>query len=55
METILQTIGSIVQAGVGWMGYIVQAISQPGNEILMLFVVFGFIGTGIGMFNRLRG
>lgn len=55
MAALLNNIGSIVQAGVQWMSYVVQAIGQEGNEVLMLFTTFGFIGTGIGMFNRLRG
>lgn len=51
MADILSSITSIVTSAITWLGQVVNAVtSQP---ILLLFVVFGFIGTGIGIFRRL--
>lgn len=51
MADILSSITSIVTSAITWLGQVVTAVtSQP---ILLLFVVFGFVGTGIGIFRRL--
>lgn len=51
MADILSSITSIVTSAISWLTQVVTAVtSQP---ILLLFVVFGFVGTGIGIFRRL--
>lgn len=51
MADILTSITSIVTSAISWLTQVVTAVtSQP---ILLLFVVFGFVGTGIGIFRRL--
>ena len=53
METLLTTVGSLVQACVGWMGYFLQAIMQEGNELLLVFVLLPLAGLGVGFLRRL--
>lgn len=51
LSTLLTDIGSIVSAALGWVTDVVSAIT--GNPLILLFVIFGFVGTGIGIFKRL--
>lgn len=51
LSTLLTDIGSIVTAALGWVTDVVSAIT--GNPLILLFVIFGFVGTGIGIFKRL--
>lgn len=50
---IAAAITSIVNAGVSWIGSYIGSIVASGNTLLLFFVVFGFIGTGIGLIRRL--
>ena len=51
MADILSSITSIVTSAISWLTQVVTAVT--GQPILLLFVVFGFVGTGIGIFRRL--
>lgn len=51
MADILTSITSIVTSAISWLTQVVTAVT--GQPILLLFVVFGFVGTGIGIFRRL--
>ena len=53
MSDIITAISSIVTGGVTWIGSYIGAITSTGNVLLLFFVVFGFIGTGIGLIKRL--
>lgn len=53
MTAITGAISSLVSAAVNWIGSYVQCITAEGNELLLFFVVFGFIGTGIGLIHRI--
>lgn len=53
MTAITGAISSLVSAAVDWIGSYVQCITAEGNELLLFFVVFGFIGTGIGLIHRI--
>lgn len=53
MTAITGAISSLVSAAVQWIGSYVQCITAEGNELLLFFVVFGFIGTGIGLIHRI--
>lgn len=53
MNAITGAISSLVSAAVQWIGSYVQCITAEGNELLLFFVVFGFIGTGIGLIHRI--
>lgn len=51
MADILATITVVVTAAVGWLTTFVNTITA--TPLLMLFVVFGFVGTGVGLLKRL--
>lgn len=53
MATILTAITAVVNASIGWMTSFLGVITAEGNEILLLFVIFGFVGTGVGLLRRL--
>lgn len=53
MTAILSNIGLIVTEAIKWMTSFLAVITTSGNEILLLFVIFGFVGTGIGLLRRL--
>lgn len=53
MATFITDVTSIITASVGWIGSGVSAIT--GNPLLQLFVLFGFVGTGIGLVRRIIG
>lgn len=55
MSTLLNNVDEIVTSGMGWMGDAVTEVTKSGNELLLLFCVIGFIGTGIGLMKRLIG
>lgn len=50
---IAAAISSIVTAAVSWISSYIGSITASGNTLLLFFVVFGFIGTGIGLIKRL--
>ena len=51
MSTLITDVGSLVTGGVTWIESFVGAIT--GNDLILMFVLFGFIGTGIGLIRRL--
>ncbi len=55
MDALITNVGKVVTAGMNWLGDAVTAVTASGNELLLLFVTVGFIGTGIGLMRRLIG
>ena len=55
MDNIITNVGKVVTAGMDWLGDAVNAVTSSGNELLLLFVCVGFIGTGIGLMRRIIG
>lgn len=53
MTAIVGAINSLVTAAIGWISDYVSCITDTGNELLLFFVVFGFVGTGIGLIHRI--
>lgn len=53
MATILESVGSIVTEGLGWLGETVTTVT--GSPLLLMFVTIGLIGTGIGLMRRIIG
>lgn len=53
MASIITSVGTVVTAGISWMGSYVTAITSSGNEIILLFVCFPLIGAGIGLLKRM--
>lgn len=51
MATILTAVTSIVTECISWITSFVGAITS--NPLIELFVLFGLIGTGIGLIGRL--
>lgn len=51
VATLLETVTSIVTAAIGWITSFVGEIT--GQPLLLMFVVFGLIGTGIGLIRRI--
>lgn len=51
MAALLSTIGEVFTAAVGWIGEVSNVIA--GNPLLLVGIVFGFIGIGISLFSRL--
>lgn len=52
MATILGYISDIIAKVPTWVGSTVSVITTSGNEIILLSVLFGFIGTGLGLLRR---
>ena len=50
MATIISDIGSLVTASATWVSSAVSTIAS--SPILETFVLFGFVGVGIGLFKR---
>lgn len=62
MSDILTNIGLLVTAAVGWVGDFVECITTAtttgasataGNELLLLFFIIAFVGTGLGLISRI--
>lgn len=53
MADIVSGISALVTGAVSWIGSYIGAITASGNTLLLFFVIFGFIGTGIGLIKRL--
>lgn len=53
MATIISAIGSIVTGAISWLTSFTGSIVAEGNELLLFFIVFGFVGTGIGLIRRI--
>lgn len=53
MASIVNNITTLVSGAISWITSYVGAITAEGNELLLFFVIFGFIGTGIGLIHRI--
>lgn len=53
MQSIVTNIGLLVTGAINWITSYVGCITAEGNELLLFFVIFGFIGTGIGLIHRI--
>lgn len=51
MAALLSTITEVFTAAVGWIGTVADVIA--GNPLLLVGIVFSFIGIGISLFGRL--
>ena len=51
MTALLSTITEVFTAAVGWVGTVAETIT--GEPLLLVGVVFGFIGVGVGLFRRM--
>lgn len=55
LALVLQEIGQVVTAVVGWITSYMGAITASGNELLMIFFAMPLVGLGIGALKRLAG
>lgn len=53
MQSIVTNIGLIVGGAIDWIGDYIGCITATGNELLLFFTIFGFVGTGIGLIHRI--
>lgn len=53
MSAIVSNITTLVGGAITWITSYVTCITDTGNELLLFFVIFGFIGTGIGLISRI--
>lgn len=51
MQGILTDVTALVTESVGWVGQYVTVIMN--NDLLELFVITAFVGTGVGLIKRL--
>lgn len=51
VANIIEVISSIVTAAITWIGDFVGVIVE--NPLLLFFVVFAMVGTGVGLIRRL--
>ena len=51
MATLLSTIGQVFEAAVGWMSSVGEIVAS--TPLVLIPIVFGFIGVGISLFSRL--
>lgn len=53
MAGIISSIGSLVTGAISWVTSFVGALTAEGNELLLAFVLVGFVGLGVGLIKRL--
>lgn len=53
LAAILQSIGQVVTALIGWITSYMGAITATGNELLLIFFALPLVGLGIGALKRL--
>lgn len=53
MAAILQNVGSVVTAAIGWMGSFISSITTSGNEILLLFIIVPLVLLGVNILRRM--
>lgn len=51
MDSIISTVGSIVEAGATWVSSAVSTVTT--TPIILFFLMVNFVGIGIGLFKRL--
>lgn len=52
MTGIINGVTNIVTASAVWLGQGVSVVTQGGNELLLFFVLSGFVGIAIGLLMR---
>ena len=52
MSTLITAIGSLVTASVTWITAATGAVMASGNELLLFFVLVGFVSIGFGLLRR---
>lgn len=52
MANIISSVTSLVTASVSWITSAVGAVMAEGNELLMFFVLVGFVSIGFGLLRR---
>lgn len=50
-SAIIAEISTVVTGAIGWAGQFVTFVTE--NPLVLMFVTFGLIGTGIGILMRL--
>lgn len=53
IATAIEAIDAVVTATIGWIGDYMGAITQTGNELLLIFFALPLVGLGIGALKRL--
>lgn len=53
VATILASAGDIVTEALSWLTETVNVV--VGSPLLLMFVVFGLVGTGVGLMRRIIG
>lgn len=53
MSGLITNIGLLVTASTSWINTVITQITSEGNELILLFVLFSFVGVGIGLVKRL--
>lgn len=52
MADIIAGVTALVNGSVTWLGAMVTAVTTTSNALLLFFVLFGFVGIGIGLLKR---
>lgn len=52
MASIITNVTSLVTASVTWITSAVGAVMAEGNELLLFFVLIGFVSIGFGLLRR---
>lgn len=52
METIIQSVGDLFTAAIGWVAQTGSTVVS--NPILLMFNALPIVGLGVGLFNRLK-
>lgn len=52
MAAIITAIGDLVTGSVTWLTAMVTGVTTASNALLLFFVLFGFVGIGIGLLKR---
>lgn len=53
VSALITDVTAIVSGATDWIGTFVGCITD--NPLILMFVLFGFIGTGVGLIKRLMG
>lgn len=51
MSTIINELGTVFTAAIGWVGDVAETVES--TPMLLLFAVIPLVGLGVGMFKRL--
>ena len=53
MSALLTQITAVVTSAITWIGQFVTTMTAEGHEILLIGIIFSFVGLGIGLIKRL--